>query len=98
MSFGEDGTSLFSTWFKDYVYIPLGGNRDGKYKQIRNILIVWLLTGIWHGANWTFLIWGLLFGILLIIEKYFLINLWKNYLLYKKNICIIYCYDTICYI
>ena len=61
-----------STWFKDYIYIPLGGNRDGKYKQIRNILIVWLLTGIWHGANWTFLIWGLLFGILLIIEKIFL--------------------------
>ena len=60
------------TWFKDYVYIPLGGNRDGKYKQIRNILIVWLLTGIWHGANWTFLIWGLLFGIILIIEKIFL--------------------------
>ena len=61
-----------STWFRDYVYIPLGGNRDGKYKQIRNILIVWLLTGIWHGANWTFLIWGLLFGIILIIEKIFL--------------------------
>lgn len=61
-----------STWFKDYVYIPLGGNRDGKYKQIRNILIVWLLTGIWHGANWTFLIWGLLFGIILIIEKIWL--------------------------
>lgn len=60
------------TWFKDYVYIPLGGNRDGKYKQIRNILIVWLLTGIWHGANWTFLIWGLLFGIILIMEKIFL--------------------------
>ena len=50
----------------------LGGNRDGKYKQIRNILIVWLLTGIWHGANWSFLIWGLLFGIILIIEKIFL--------------------------
>ena len=62
-----------STWFRDYVYIPLGGNREGKYKQIRNILIVWLLTGIWHGANWTFLIWGLLFGIILIIEK-----LWLN--------------------
>lgn len=61
-----------STWFRDYVYIPLGGNREGKYKQIRNILIVWLLTGIWHGANWTFLIWGLLFGIILIIEKIWL--------------------------
>ena len=67
-----------STWFKDYVYIPLGGNREGKYKQIRNILIVWLLTGIWHGANWTFLIWGLLFGIILIIEK-----LWLNKLMEK---------------
>ena len=61
-----------STWFKDYVYISLVGNREGKYKQIRNILIVWLLTGIWHGANWTFLIWGLLFGIILIIEKIWL--------------------------
>ena len=67
-----------STWFRDYVYIPLGGNREGKYKQIRNILIVWLLTGIWHGANWTFLIWGLLFGIILIIEK-----LWLNKLMEK---------------
>ena len=66
------------TWFKDYVYIPLGGNRVGKYKQIRNILIVWLLTGIWHGANWTFLIWGLLFGVILIIEK-----LWLNKLMEK---------------
>ncbi len=88
-----------STWFKDYVYIPLGGNRDGKYKQIRNILIVWLLTGIWHGANWTFLIWGLLFGIILIIEKIFL-NKFMEKLpsFYKKNICIIYCYDIIYYI
>ena len=67
-----------STWFKDYVYIPLGGNRVTKLKQIRNILIVWLLTGIWHGANWTFLIWGLLFGIILIIEK-----LWLNKLMEK---------------
>ena len=67
-----------STWFKDYVYIPLGGNRVSRYKQIRNILIVWLLTGIWHGANWTFLIWGLLFGVILIIEK-----LWLNKLMEK---------------
>ena len=58
-----------SSWFKDYVYIPLGGNREGLKKQIRNIMIVWLLTGIWHGASWNFVIWGLLFGMLLILEK-----------------------------
>ena len=61
-----------SSWFKDYVYIPLGGNREGLKKQIRNILIVWTLTGIWHGASWNFVIWGLLFGVILIIEKIFL--------------------------
>ena len=62
------------TWFKDYVYIPLGGNRGGKLKLIRNILVVWMLTGFWHGAEWTFIFWGLLFGILLMIEKLFLLN------------------------
>lgn len=61
-----------STWFKDYVYIPLGGNRCSKTKNIRNILIVWLLTGFWHGANWNFLLWGLYYAIILIIEKYLL--------------------------
>ena len=61
-----------SSWFKDYVYIPLGGNRVSKIKWIRNIFIVWFLTGIWHGANWNFIIWGLYFGILLFIEKIFL--------------------------
>jgi len=61
-----------SSWFKDYVYIPLGGNRVNKFKWIRNILIVWSLTGFWHGASWNFIIWGLYFGILLIIEKLFL--------------------------
>ena len=60
------------TWFKEYVYIPLGGNRVSFIKNIRNILVVWLLTGIWHGASWNFLIWGLYFGIILIIEKLFL--------------------------
>jgi len=65
-----------STFFKDYVYIPLGGNRKGKIKHIRNILIVWLLTGFWHGAAWNFLFWGLYYGILLLIEKFFL----KKYL------------------
>ena len=60
------------TWFKDYVYIPLGGSRNGKLKLFRNIFIVWCLTGLWHGANWNFIIWGLFFGILLVIEKFFL--------------------------
>lgn len=61
-----------STWFKDYVYIPLGGNRVSFPKHIRNLLIVWLLTGLWHGASWNFIIWGLYYGILLIAEKYLL--------------------------
>lgn len=61
-----------SSWFRDYIYIPLGGNRVSKLKWIRNILIVWLLTGLWHGAAWNFVFWGLFFGILLIIEKVFL--------------------------
>ncbi len=60
------------TWFKEYVYIPFGGNKQGKAKQIRNIFIVWLLTGIWHGAGWNFLLWGLYFGVLLLVEKLFL--------------------------
>lgn len=64
-----------STWFKEYVYIPLGGNRKGMARQIRNILIVWFLTGLWHGANWNFIAWGLLFGILLLFEKLFLLRL-----------------------
>ncbi len=57
------------TWFREYVYIPLGGNRKGKAKQVRNIMIVWLLTGIWHGADWNFMIWGVYYGILLLLEK-----------------------------
>lgn len=61
-----------STWFKEYVYIPLGGNRQGIVRSIVNLLIVWMLTGFWHGASWNFLIWGLYFALLLIIEKYIL--------------------------
>lgn len=57
------------SWFRDYVYIPLGGNRVSKIKWIRNILVVWLLTGFWHGADWTFIIWGLMFAVLLMLEK-----------------------------
>ena len=58
-----------SSWFKDYVYIPLGGNQKGIIRQCINILIVWCLTGLWHGASWNFVLWGLYFGVLLIIEK-----------------------------
>ena len=67
-----------STWFKEYVYIPLGGNRKGLARQILNILIVWTLTGIWHGAGWNFLFWGLWFALFLILEKLFLGELLKN--------------------
>ena len=63
-----------SSWFKDYVYIPLGGNRKGLKRQIINILIVWFLTGLWHGANWNFIIWGLYFSLILLIEKIFLLK------------------------
>ena len=60
-----------STWFRDYVYFPLGGSRvNSKAKHIRNLFVVWLLTGIWHGANWTFLAWGLFYFVLLVLEKY----------------------------
>ncbi len=62
------------TWFRNYVYIPLGGNRKGLLMQLRNIAIVWALTGIWHGASWNFLLWGVYFGILLMIEKWFLLR------------------------
>ncbi len=59
-----------STWFRDYVYIPLGGNRKGMIKHLRNMLVVWFLTGLWHGASWNFVLWGLYYGILLVLEKY----------------------------
>lgn len=63
------------SWFREYVYIPLGGNRKGLVLQLRNILIVWLLTGIWHGAGWNFVVWGLYFAVLLIMEKLWLLRI-----------------------
>lgn len=61
-----------SSWFREYVYIPLGGNRRGAARQIFNLLTVWLLTGLWHGASWNFALWGLYYGVLLILEKFLL--------------------------
>jgi alginate O-acetyltransferase complex protein AlgI len=61
-----------TTWFKDYLYIPLGGNRCSKIKWIRNFLVVWLLTGLWHGASWNFILWGVFYAIILLTEKQFL--------------------------
>ena len=66
------------TWFREYVYIPLGGNRKGLIRQIFNLLIVWFCTGFWHGASWNFLIWGGYYGVLLIIEKLFLLKVLKK--------------------
>ncbi|MBR1417116.1 MAG: MBOAT family protein [Bacilli bacterium] len=71
-----------SSFFKDYVYIPLGGSKTTKFKHIRNILIVWILTGMWHGAEWNFIIWGLYYGILLLIEKYLIKEKIKNSYIY----------------
>lgn len=67
-----------STWFRDYVYIPLGGNRRGKGRTLLNIFIVWLLTGFWHGAEWNFIIWGLYYFVLLMLEKLFLLEWLKK--------------------
>ncbi|HHY82113.1 MAG TPA: MBOAT family protein [Clostridiales bacterium] len=60
------------TWFRDYVYIPMGGNRVSAIKWIRNIIVVWFLTGFWHGAQWNFIVWGLYFAVMLAAEKYFI--------------------------
>ncbi len=66
------------TWFREYVYIPLGGNRVGRWRWYINILIVWMLTGLWHGASWNFVLWGLFYAALLVIEKMFLLDRLKK--------------------
>ena len=67
------------TWFRDYVYIPLGGNRRGFKIQLHNIAIVWLLTGFWHGAAWNYVLWGIFYGLLLMLEKFFLLEKLKKF-------------------
>lgn len=66
------------TWFREYVYIPLGGNRRGVPRMVLNLLIVWFLTGLWHGASWNYVLWGLYFGVILIFEKVFLFKVLKK--------------------
>ncbi|MBQ5749484.1 MAG: MBOAT family protein [Oscillospiraceae bacterium] len=66
------------TWFRDYLYIPLGGNRVSKLRWFLNIFIVWMATGLWHGAAWNFVLWGLYFAVLLVAEKLFLLNILKK--------------------
>jgi len=80
-----------SSWFRDYVYIPLGGNRRGFARQIVNIAIVWLSTGLWHGASWNFVLWGAWFGILLILEKLFLLKLFKKLPAFISHIWALFC-------
>ncbi len=76
-----------STWFKEYVYIPLGGSRKGFARQALNLFTVWAFTGLWHGAAWNFVIWGIYFFILLLIEKCFLLKLLEKI---PKAICHLY--------
>ena len=81
-----------SSFFRDYVYIPLGGNRCSIKKNILNILIVWMLTGLWHGASWNFILWGLYYGILLILEKFVLkkhIEKFPNFLKHVYTLCLV---------
>src|SRR5699024_4527956 len=65
-------------WFKTYIYFPLGGNRGSKRQHIRNIFIVWMVTGLWHGASWNFVIWGLYFGIIIYLEKVKILGFLEN--------------------
>ena len=81
-----------STWFKEYVYIPLGGNRKGMPRQILNLFVTWALTGLWHGASWNFVLWGVFYAVLLVLEKLFLLK-WLKKL--PKVLCHIYALFTV---
>ena len=78
-----------SSWFRDYVYIPLGGGRNGKYKKIKNILIVFILSGLWHGASWNFIIWGGINGFFLILLNGFVL---KRYSLFFRSLIVFSCW------
>lgn len=68
-----------STWFREYVYFPLGGSRKGEFNTYRNLFIVWFLTGFWHGASWNYILWGLFYFIVLVIEKVFLAKVMEKW-------------------
>jgi alginate O-acetyltransferase complex protein AlgI len=80
-----------SSWFRDYVYIPLGGNRVAASRHVFNILVVWLLTGFWHGAGWNFIVWGLYFAVLLLLEKFVLAKLLKRLPSFVLHIYVLLC-------
>lgn len=77
------------SWFRDYVYIPLGGNRVPPVRWIFNILVVWMLTGLWHGAAWNFVLWGLFFAVLLVLEKLYINRLLKKIPAFIQHIYVI---------
>lgn len=77
------------SWFRDYVYIPLGGNRVGVFRHLFNILVVWMLTGFWHGAAWNFIVWGLYFALLLMLEKLWLLKYLHRYYIWNHLYVII---------
>lgn len=79
------------TWFREYLYIPLGGNRKGIGRQLINVGIVWLLTGLWHGASWNFVLWGAWFGVLLMIEKLFLLRILKKIPAFFGHVYTLFC-------
>lgn len=76
-----------STWFRDYVYIPLGGNRKGVPRHLFNIAVVWFLTGLWHGASWNFILWGIYYGVLLVLEKYIGGKVFAKFPLWLRHVC-----------
>ncbi|MGL6106011.1 MBOAT family O-acyltransferase, partial [Romboutsia sp.] len=77
-------------WFRDYVYIPLGGNRCSKGRWFFNIFVVWFLTGLWHGASYNFILWGLYFGVILVLEKLFLLDFLKKIPDFTKHIYVMF--------
>jgi alginate O-acetyltransferase complex protein AlgI len=77
-------------WFKSYVYFPLGGSRKGRRRTVLNLAIVWVLTGVWHGASWNFVLWGSLFGVFVIAEKLFLGRVLEKLPWFVSNFCVMF--------